>query len=98
MGDLLPYYERALGILRQSTGEFSERDAQTAGQLLDAGKSAEDRHVEWLIESFALLAARRARRLDAAMQAVVRHDAACQCGAIDHAALARSRTGVAHRA
>jgi type VI secretion system protein ImpG len=64
MEDLLPYYERELGIFRQYTREFSDRYPKTAGKLLIAGESSEDPHIERLIQSFALLTARVAKRLD----------------------------------
>lgn len=64
MDDLLPYYERELGIFRQYTREFSERYPKTAGRLFIAGESSEDPHVERMIQSFALLTARVAKRLD----------------------------------
>lgn len=64
MEDLLPYYERELGIFRQYARKFAQRYPKTAGQLLLAGEAAEDPHVERLIQSFAFLTARVSRRLD----------------------------------
>jgi type VI secretion system protein ImpG len=64
MDDLLPYYERELGIFRQYTRQFAARYPKTAGKLLIAGESSEDPHVERLIQSFALLTARVSRRLE----------------------------------
>ena len=64
MNDLLPYYERELSIFRQYSREFSERYPKTAGQLFISGESCEDPHIERLIQSFALLTARVAKRLD----------------------------------
>lgn len=64
MEQLLPYYERELGLFRQYTREFSSRFPRAAGRLLIAGDSCEDPHVERLIQSFALLTARIAKRLD----------------------------------
>lgn len=64
MDDLLPYYERELGIFRQYTRQFSERFPKTAGKLLIAGENSEDPHVERMIQSFALLTARISKRLD----------------------------------
>ncbi|MBZ2210095.1 type VI secretion system baseplate subunit TssF [Massilia soli] len=64
MDDLLPYYERELGIFRQYTRQFSERFPKTAGKLLIAGENSEDPHVERMIQSFALLTARVSKRLD----------------------------------
>lgn len=64
MDDLLPYYERELGIFREYTRQFSERFPKTAGKLLIAGENSEDPHVERMIQSFALLTARISKRLD----------------------------------
>lgn len=64
MEHLLPYYERELGLFRQYTREFSRRYPKAAGRLHMAGDTCEDPHVERLIQSFALLTARVAKRLD----------------------------------
>ena len=64
MEDLLPYYERELGFLRRYSREFSERYPKIAGRLLIAGEVCEDPHIERMIESFALLNSRIAKRLD----------------------------------
>jgi type VI secretion system protein ImpG len=61
---LLPYYERELGYLRRNLREFAERYPKIAGRLLISGEVCEDPHIERMIESFALLNARIARRLD----------------------------------
>jgi type VI secretion system protein ImpG len=61
---LLPYYERELGYLRRNLREFSERYPKIAGRLLIRGEVCEDPHIERMIESFALLNSRIARRLD----------------------------------
>ena len=62
--DLLTYYERELTFMRRMAGEFAEKYPKIAGRLqLEAGK-CEDPHVERLIESFALVAARIHLRLD----------------------------------
>jgi len=61
---LLPYYESELGYLRRNLREFAERYPKIAGRLLISGEVCEDPHVERMIESFALLNARIARRLD----------------------------------
>jgi type VI secretion system protein ImpG len=61
---LLPYYERELGLFRQYTREFSSRYPKAAGRLLIAGETCEDPHIERLIQSVALLTARVAKRLD----------------------------------
>jgi type VI secretion system protein ImpG len=64
MEELLPYYEREIGIFRAYSRKFAQRYPKTAGQLLIAGEHSEDPHVERLIQSFALLTARVSRRLD----------------------------------
>ncbi len=64
MEDLLPYYERELGLFRAYSRKFAERFPKTAGNLLIAGENSEDPHIERLIQSFALLTARIAKRLD----------------------------------
>lgn len=64
MEDLLPYYERELGIFRAYSRKFAQRYPKTAGNLLIAGENTEDPHIERLIQSFALLTARVAKRLD----------------------------------
>jgi type VI secretion system protein ImpG len=62
--ELLPYYERELGFLRRYSREFAERYPKIAGRLLMSGEVCEDPHVERMIEAFALLNARIAKRLD----------------------------------
>ncbi|RJG09477.1 type VI secretion system baseplate subunit TssF [Massilia cavernae] len=64
MEQLLPYYERELGFLRRHSREFAERYPKIAGRLLIGGEVCEDPHIERMIESFALLNARIAKRLD----------------------------------
>ena len=64
MEDLLPYFERELVMLRRHCQEFSERYPRIAGKLQMSGESCEDPHVEHLIESVAMLAARISKRLD----------------------------------
>jgi type VI secretion system protein ImpG len=61
---LLPYYERELAFLRRNLREFSERYPKIAGRLLISGEVCEDPHIERMIESFALLNSRIAKRLD----------------------------------
>jgi type VI secretion system protein ImpG len=61
---MLPYYERELGYLRRNLREFAERYPKIAGSLLISGEVCEDPHIERMIESFALLNARIAKRLD----------------------------------
>ena len=64
MDQLLPYYEQELGFLRRYAREFSERYPKIAGRLLIGGEVCEDPHIERMIESFALLNSRVAKRLD----------------------------------
>jgi type VI secretion system protein ImpG len=62
--DLLPYYERELSFLRQHSREFAERYPKLAAQLLLSGEGCDDPHVERMIQSFALLTARVAKKLE----------------------------------
>lgn len=64
MEQLLPYYESELGYLRRNLREFAERYPKIAGRLLISGEVCEDPHTERMIEAFALLNARIAKRLD----------------------------------
>jgi type VI secretion system protein ImpG len=64
LDQLLPYYEQELGFLRRHAREFSERYPRIAGKLLVGGEVCEDPHIERMIESFALLNSRIAKRLD----------------------------------
>jgi len=64
MENLLPHYERELALLRQSSMSFAERYPKIAGRLQLANDVSQDPHVERMIESFALLAARVHKRLD----------------------------------
>ena len=64
MEEMLPYYESELGYLRRDLREFAERYPRIAGRLLISGEVCEDPHTERMIESFALLNARIAKRLD----------------------------------
>ena len=56
--ELLAYYERELTYLRQMGAEFAERYPKIASRLMLESTRCEDPHVERLIESAALLAAR----------------------------------------
>ncbi|WP_281916117.1 type VI secretion system baseplate subunit TssF [Caldimonas thermodepolymerans] len=64
MEALLPHFERELAFLRGHAKEFAQRYPKIAARLMMAGDVSEDPHVERLIESFALLAARVHKRLD----------------------------------
>ena len=62
--DLLPFYERELGLLRKSMRTFSERYPKEAARLGISGERSEDPHVERLLQSAALSNARAAARID----------------------------------
>ena len=62
--NLLEYYERELGYLRQMGAEFAAKYPAVAGRLLLEPDRCSDPHVERLIESFSFLAARIHLRLD----------------------------------
>jgi type VI secretion system protein ImpG len=64
MKDLLPYFEAELSRLRGSAKHFATEYPKIAGRLMLGSDVAEDPHVERLIQSFALLAARVHKRLD----------------------------------
>lgn len=64
MDDLLPHYERELTFLRTRAADFAQRYPKIAGRLQLTGDVGDDPHVERLMESFALLAARIHKRLD----------------------------------
>jgi type VI secretion system protein ImpG len=61
--ELLHYFERELTFIRRSVSEFAERYPEVAGRLMIEENRCEDPHVERLIESFAMLAARIQMRL-----------------------------------
>lgn len=64
MDAILPQYERELAFLRTQAGDFAQRFPKIASQLMLNGEQGEDPHVERMIQSFALLAARIHKRLD----------------------------------
>jgi type VI secretion system protein ImpG len=64
MESLLPYFERELVSLRRLFREFNERYPKVGGRLQLGSDICPDPHVEQLIESVALIAARVAKRLD----------------------------------
>lgn len=64
MNDLLKAYELEVVQLRLLSSEFARRYPKVAGKLQIAGDVCEDPHVERLIQSVALIAARIAKRLD----------------------------------
>ena len=61
---LLHYYERELGFVRRTAGEFAEKYPEVAGRLLLEATKCDDPHVERLIEAFAMLSARIQIRLN----------------------------------
>lgn len=62
--DLLPYYNRELGYLRQMAEEFAEAHPKIAKHLRLSGDAIDDPHIARLIESVAFLNARTASKLD----------------------------------
>jgi type VI secretion system protein ImpG len=62
--DLLHYYKRELGYLREQGSAFAQRYPKVAGSLALHGDDALDPHIERLIEASAFLAARVHRDLD----------------------------------
>ncbi len=62
--ELLEYYERELGYLRQLGSKFAEKYPRVAGRLLLEPDRCDDPHVERLLEAFAFLAARIHLRID----------------------------------
>lgn len=63
MEDLLPHYERELAMLRRSLHDFAARYPKIAARLAISGEHSDDPHVERMLQSFALLAARIDTRL-----------------------------------
>ena len=61
---LLVYYERELMTLRRLSRHYAQQHPAVAGQLELSGDGTADPHVERLIESLALLAARLHGRID----------------------------------
>jgi type VI secretion system protein ImpG len=62
--ELLEYYERELGFIRQMGVEFANKYPKVAGRLLLEPDRCEDPHVERLMEAFAFLAARLHLKID----------------------------------
>jgi type VI secretion system protein ImpG len=62
--DLLPHFEAELAQLQRSARHFAKEHPKIADRLGLGGDEVEDPHVERLIQSFALLAARVHKRLD----------------------------------
>ena len=62
---LLPYYNRELAALRKLAGEFAQKHSKVAGRLrLAPDGTADDPHVERLLEGVAFLAGRVHQRLE----------------------------------
>lgn len=61
---LLHYYERELGFIRRTAGEFAAKYPEVAGRLLLEPTKCDDPHVERMIEAFAMLSARIQIRLN----------------------------------
>ncbi|WP_028222941.1 type VI secretion system baseplate subunit TssF [Paraburkholderia oxyphila] len=64
MDELLPHYEYELGLLARALAEFATRYPKIAARLGIQSDHTDDQHVERLIQTFALLAARVDSRLD----------------------------------
>jgi len=62
--ELLEYYERELGYLRQLGAKFAEKYPRVASRLLLEPDRCDDPHVERLLEGFAFMAARVHLRVD----------------------------------
>ncbi|WP_269507192.1 type VI secretion system baseplate subunit TssF [Burkholderia sp. IMCC1007] len=62
--DLLPHFEREIALLRRSMQTFAQRFPKIAARLAINGERSEDPHVERLLQSFALMAASHAIRLE----------------------------------
>ena len=64
MDELLPYFERELGFLKDASREFAERYPKLGAELGLMDQSGQDPHIKRLMEASALLNARIAKRLD----------------------------------
>lgn len=62
--ELLPYYDRELAFIRRLGAEFAAAHPKIAARLRLSADTAEDPHVERLIEAFAYLNARIRHKLD----------------------------------
>ena len=62
--ELLYYYERELGFLRQMGADFAERYPKVASRLALEPTRCDDPHVERIIEAFSFLAARLHLKID----------------------------------
>lgn len=64
MDHLLSHYEREVGLLTRSLAEFARRFPKIAARLGMTGGHVEDLHVDRMVQTFALLAARVDAKLD----------------------------------
>lgn len=64
MRDLLPHFQRELHFLQTHKNEFAAAYPDLGGRLATASDLLDDPHVERMVQSFALLAARIHKRLD----------------------------------
>ncbi|ASL48998.1 hypothetical protein bAD24_p01515 (plasmid) [Burkholderia sp. AD24] len=64
MDELLPHCERELSVLRRSMRTFAEGYPKIAARLAISGEQSGDLHVDRMIQSFALLAARIDARIE----------------------------------
>lgn len=64
MRDLLPHFQRELQFLQTHRNEFAAAYPELGGRLATASDLLDDPHVERMVQSFALLAARVHKRLD----------------------------------
>lgn len=64
MDHLLSHYEREVGLLARSLADFARRFPKIAARLGMTGGHVEDLHVDRMVQTFALLAARVDAKLD----------------------------------
>ena len=64
MKELLRYYNDELVFFSQMARLYAQKYPKTAARLLKGGDTSEDPHIDRMIQSFALLTARVAQRLD----------------------------------
>ncbi|MGU3776426.1 type VI secretion system baseplate subunit TssF [Burkholderia metallica] len=64
MDHLLSHYEREVGLLARSLADFARRFPKIAARLGMTGGHVEDPHVDRMVQTFALLAARVDAKLD----------------------------------
>lgn len=64
MDHLLSHYEREVGLLTRNLAEFARRFPKIAARLGMTGGHVEDPHVDRMVQTFALLAARVDAKLE----------------------------------